>query len=222
VPVSRWVRQTIAVLTAFSLQGVPCALAAPQRPARAPAPDEVNPSALSSLELRELRAGAVVTRPLRFEYDQRRYVGGVSYQLVKASPRDVLAALVDVDRLAAILPRTRRVRLVASAADAAQFELIQGNSLVQAQYGILLVRHSRDELRFWLDRGRPHDIEDVWGYFRAQRFDSDRTLMTVGVALDLGPGIVRLLFEDHIQRLILATPQRIRDVVEPRAVALAD
>ena len=46
--------------------------------------------------------------------------------------------------------------------------------------------------------------------------------MTVGVALDLGPGIVRLLFEDHIQRLILATPQRIRDVVEFPAVALAD
>ena len=215
-------RQTIAALTAFMLQGVPCVLAAPHGSPRVLASEELIARALSSGEMKQIEAGAVVTRPVRFQYDQRRYVGGVSYQLVKASPHEVLAALVDVDRLAAILPRTRSVRLVAAASHAAQFELTQGNSLVQAQYGILLVRHSRDELRFWLDKGRPHDIEDVWGYFRAQRFDADHTLMTVGVALDLGPGIVRLLFEDHIQRLILATPQRIRDVVEFPAVALAD
>jgi hypothetical protein len=93
---------------------------------------------------------------------------------------------------------------------------------VQARYGIVLVRHGQRELRFWLDKKHPHDIEDVWGYFRAEPFDGGRTLTTVAVALDLGPGLMRMLFEDHIQRVILATPERIRAVVEPRSLALAE
>jgi hypothetical protein len=75
-----------------------------------------------------------------------------------------------------------------------------------------------DEIRFWLDPTRPHDVRDVWGYFRVSPFPDGRSLVTVAVALDLGPGIKRLLFEDGVERIILRAPDKIRAFVEPRAL----
>jgi hypothetical protein len=132
----------------------------------------------------------------------------------------VLATLQSTERLPQALPRTKRARLVSAQGRHAQVELVQGTSVVEATYTVHLVRDSsRDEIRFWLDRNRPHDIADVWGYFRVRRFDRERSLITVAVALDVGPGLVRMFFEDRIQRLILTTPRHIKDFVEPRRVA---
>jgi hypothetical protein len=39
--------------------------------------------------------------------------------------------------------------------------------------------------------------------------------VTLAVALDLGPGIARLLLSDRVERLILHAPGRIREYVEP-------
>jgi hypothetical protein len=51
-------------------------------------------------------------------------------------------------------------------------------------------------------------------------FGPEHTLLTVAAVLDLGPGIVRMLFEDSIQNLILGSPWNIKKYVEPRAFAL--
>jgi 2-methylcitrate dehydratase PrpD len=54
----------------------------------------------------------------------------------------------------------------------------------------------------------------------ASRETLDHSLSyTVAVALDVGPGVVRMLFEDRIQRTILSTPQKIRDYLASSAVA---
>jgi carbon monoxide dehydrogenase subunit G len=181
------------------------------RPAPAPAAD-----ALSRVERARLLSGETITRPIALERGEQRLVGGVSYQLVNASPAEVLAALMDVSSLPGALPRTKSAKLVDTSGRSARVELVQGNSIVEATYTVHLVRESEDLLRFWLDGTRPHDIDDVWGYFRVKPFDGERTLVTVGVALDVGPGLVRMLFEDRIQRVILATPGHIRDFVEQR------
>jgi len=39
-------------------------------------------------------------------------------------------------------------------------------------------------------------------------------LISVGALVDLGPGVIRMLFEERIQRSILRMPNRIRDTVE--------
>lgn len=177
---------------------------------------------LSGEERQALLAGGLVERPLRLERSSARYIGGVAYQLVRASPEEVLAALQSTESLPQALPRTKRARLVTAEGRHARVELVQGTSVAEATYTVHLVRDPvADELRFWLDHGRPHDIADVWGYFRVRRFDRERSLITVAVALDVGPGLVRLFFEDRIQRLILATPRHIKDFVEPRRLAQA-
>jgi hypothetical protein len=92
--------------------------------------------------------------------------------------------------------------------------------LVEARYTIHLEPDASGRvLRFWLDHSRPHDIEDVWGFFRVEQFDGRRSLLTVAVALDIGTGLMSTLFEGKIVGLVLATPGYIRDFVEPRRLA---
>jgi len=184
-------------------------------------PSEHRP--LSESERRALMGGQTVERPMRFEQGGGTYVGGVAYQVVPAPPHRVMAALLTVPDLPRLLPRTKRARLVGARDNAAQVELVQGNSLVEATYTLRLVPEpSQGMVRFWLDRSRAHDISDVWGYFRVQPHADGHTLLTVAVALDVGDGLVRMLFEDHIQRIILSAPRQIRDYLQPRVLAEAD
>lgn len=178
-------------------------------------------SRLSAGERAHLEAGVMVSRALRFENGPGRYVGGVSYQIVDARPELVLAALSDVSNWPDALPRTKSARVVGSADGLSRVELVQGSSLVDARYTVVLERAPDGEtIRFWLDPARPHDIADVWGYFRVKPMPGGRSLITVGVALDLGDGITRLLFEDKIAGMLLRAPSQIRAFVEPRALAL--
>jgi hypothetical protein len=163
----------------------------------------------------------MVAKPMRFAAAGGHYVGGVSYQVVDARPEVVLAALSDVTNWSEALPRTKSAQLVDSSHGLARVELVQGSALVDARYTVVIERTESDTIRFWLDPTRPHDIRDVWGFFRVKPMPGGRSLITVGAALDLGDGLARLLFEDKIARLMLRAPRQIRAFVEPRALALA-
>jgi hypothetical protein len=194
--------------------------AKPLRPAPARALFVRHVSAgLTPSERSVLLAGQTVTRPMLLENAEGRYVGGVSYQVVPATPLEVLRALGNVKELPGLLPRTRAARFVSAGADGGRVELNQGTSVVNATYTIWIRRRGGNELRFWLDPTRPHGIRDVWGYVRATPFAEGKSLVTVAVALDVGPGLVRMLFEDRIQRVIFDTPRQMRDYFEPRALA---
>ncbi|HEV8244588.1 MAG TPA: hypothetical protein VGP93_02340, partial [Polyangiaceae bacterium] len=83
--------------------------------------------ALTLSEKDALRAGQIVSRPLHFARGlDGVYVGGVSYQLIKATPAEVMSALVDVEALPQLLPRTKRASLIESSGDRARIELVQG------------------------------------------------------------------------------------------------
>jgi hypothetical protein len=172
---------------------------------------------LTAHDREALTGGSMVSRPLRFQQDGGRYVGGVSYQVVDARPELVLAALSDVANWPRALPKTKSARLVDSKNGLSRVEVVQGSSLVDARYAVVLERADAETIRFWLDPSRPHDIRDVWGYFRVQAFPGGRSLITVGAALDLGDGLARALFEDKIVRMMLHAPRKIRAFVEPRA-----
>jgi hypothetical protein len=176
---------------------------------------------LSAHEQDVLSAGAMVSRAMRFDAADGHYVGGVSYQVVDARPELVLAALSDVANWSEALPRTKSAKLLDSAQGRSRVELVQGSALVDATYTVVLERADGDTIRFWLDPSRPHDIRDVWGFFRVRAMPGGRSLITVGAALDLGDGLARMLFEDKIAGLMLRAPRHIRAFVEPRALALA-
>lgn len=175
---------------------------------------------LSPSERQALLAGQVVARPMQFETERGSYRGGVSYSLVNAPVAAVLSALSNVDTLPRALPHTRSARLIDVRGGLARVELVHGGGTT---YTVRIERSApRSELRFWLDSSRPHDISDVFGYFRVEPFANGQSLLTVAAALDLGPGIAGLFFSDAIERSVLSTPGRIRVFVEPRALALLE
>lgn len=209
-------RHVAGALLCACLLALPSSLSAEPRSApRLPAQ-----ARFSAGERDALGDGRMVSRPLRFDQQGGSYVGGVSYQVVDARPEMVLAALSDVANWPEALPKTKSARLVDSANGVSRVELVQGGSLVDARYALMLERADGETIRFWLDPSRPHDIRDVWGFFRVQAFPGGRSLITVGAALDLGDGLARALFEDKIARIVLHAPQKIRAFVEPRALAL--
>ncbi len=182
--------------------------------ARAGGPETVAPE-----DAARLAAGESVSYPQTFYRHGRRYIGGVTYTIVDASATELTALLADPSAYRQVLPLARDARLVGKAGDDKLdrlVEITQGTSVVQASY-TLRMRPDDDQqrVRFWLDRSRPHGIDDAWGYFRATPLPdagdgSPRVLLAYGILVDLGPGIIRDFFEARIQASLLSVPTRLR------------
>ena len=141
---------------------------------------------------------------------------GLSYSIVHAPAATVLVALSNVENLPQALPRTKSARLIDVRGAEARVELVQGKGALRGLYTVCIERvPGRSELRFWLDPSRPHDIEDVFGFFRVEPFGEGKSLVTVAAALNLGSGFASLFFSDAIERTVLSAPRQIRDYVEP-------
>lgn len=163
-----------------------------------------------------LSRGETITYDQVIETDHHRYVGGVTYTVVEASVTELTAMLEDVTVYRQVLPRTKSARLLGVNDRDFWVELHQGNDLVDATYTIRIRREFDGRtVRFWLDPTKPHAIADAWGFFRMEPLaDSEpgvpRVLLTYGALVDIGPGLVRELFEDRLRALMLAVPQRVR------------
>jgi hypothetical protein len=176
--------------------------------------------AFSRLEREALLNGEIVSRPMHFDTEAGSYVGGLSYSIVHAPAATVLVALSNVENLPQALPRTKSARLIDVRGAQARVELVQGKGALEAAYTVCIERvPGRSELRFWLDPSRPHDIDDVFGFFRVEPFGEGKSLVTVAAALNLGSGFASLFFSDAIERTVLSAPRQIRDYVEPHAFA---
>jgi ribosome-associated toxin RatA of RatAB toxin-antitoxin module len=177
---------------------------------------------LSPEQHRTLRAGGRVEQFVSLDKSGQRYVGGVSYTLVRAEPRQVFDVLNELSTLSLVLPKTRNTRIVDRSGNRVRVELEQGTSVVSTTFTVFFELQPPDGrfdprvVRFWLDPSQPHSIDDVWGFLRATRYDEQYCLISVGALVNLGPGVIRMLFEDRIQRSILRTPNRIREAVERR------
>ncbi len=171
---------------------------------------------LSDAETSRLQHGETVVRPQQVDRGERRYVGGVSYQIVDAAPDDLSRLIDDVSTWRRFLPKARDVERVGEAGGDPLVEVTHGTPLLQVAYTLRFHREG-EAVRFWVDRSRPHDIDDAWGFLRAEPLPAGRTLLTWGILVDMGPGLLRDLFESRVQALALTVPGRVRDVVVQRA-----
>jgi hypothetical protein len=126
-------------------------------------------SPVTPAETARLAQGDTIERPQELDREGHHYVGGVTYTVVEATPAELESVFYDVSAYKTILPHTLSARLFARLDDDIFVEVRQGNALAQGSY-TLRMRKSGDhrEVRFWVDRQRPHDIEDAWGFFRVE------------------------------------------------------
>lgn len=171
-------------------------------------------STLSRAEYAELEAGRTVTLRQSLEGEDSHYVGGLTYTVLEASTSEIESLIDDVQAYKRVLPKTKAATLVGRDQGDMFVELRQGNSLVEASY-TLRIRKTAGEARFWLDHSRPHGISDAWGFFRWRPLaptaaGAPRLLLTYGILVDVGPGIVRTFFEEKVRALMLSVPQLVR------------
>lgn len=178
---------------------------------------------LKADETVRLARGETIVRHQTVEQGDRHYVGGITYTLVDASAPEVAAIFDNVESLRKVLPKTKRARHAGNVGNDQLLEIASGNAVMEAEY-TLRVRRFANEARFWLDPSRPHGIDDAWGFFRYESFASpsgeERVLLTYGILVDVGPGIVRELFEERVRAALLSVPQLVRRTVAERQVAL--
>lgn len=164
-----------------------------------------------------LSHGQVVTRNVTEDDGSQRAVGGISYAVVDGSERDIAPLIENEQALRVIFPRTKSARWVAppnrdgAPAETFFLELRQGTALFEGSYTVKVLRdRARKTYRFWLDPRFSHDIDDAWGFFRLTPWGPTRTLVTFAAMVDLGPGLVRELFEERLRAMLLSVPSRIR------------
>lgn len=188
---------------------------------QAPTSAELPPD-LSADETARLEHGETIVREQTWSYGDRRYVGGLTYTVLDVGANELSAVLEDVDAYRRVLPKTKEARLVGMSGNDRLVEVVQGNALVQATYTMRVrteptAPNGQREVRFWLEPTRPHEIDDAWGFFRVEPFIGEngnpRVLLTYGVLVDVGAGIVRDLFEERVRSALLSVPQLVRRYV---------
>ncbi|MDP9151040.1 MAG: SRPBCC family protein [Myxococcota bacterium] len=172
---------------------------------------------LSRAEAVGLLRGETILRGQTLDQSDWHYVGGVTYTIVDGRTEQVYALLSDLGEWQRFLPMARGARLVGMRGGDALVEITHEAGLFHTEYTVQ-VRRSGDTVRFWLDLSRPHDIEDAWGFFRAEPLGDGRTLVTYGILIDLGAGLLRDLFEERVRVLALKVPQRVRGLLQARLV----
>src|SRR5579864_5054946 len=173
---------------------------------------------LSADEQTHLEQGITVSRTQTLDRGDRRYVGGVAYTIVGAPPEELGEVLDDVRAWRRILPETRDAHRVGQIAGDTLVEVTHGTPLIHVTY-TLRVHRDGDTVRFWMDTSRPHDIGDVWGFFRTEPMDGPRTLVSYGILIDVGGGLLRELFESRARQLALTVPDRVRGLLLSRRIA---
>ena len=215
----------LAVTSALSVAGERSALANPTAEAsgehvdRSHVVDDSSPQAL-------LSRGETLRYPQEADTTSGHYVGGVSYTVVDGPSVAITALCEDASAWRTFLPHVTGVRVVERRGDDLFVEITQGNALVDATYTLHVhLDEQLGEARFWMVRGRPHDLGDAWGYFRFTPIDvataatsehagtPARTLVTVGVLVDVGDGWMRGLVEPKVQSAVLGVAGRVRDYV---------
>lgn len=172
------------------------------------------PPELSDSELREVLDGQLVKKKSVVFRNGKKYVGGLSFQRVRATPAVVLNEIFSAEAALRWMPQTLSAVTVGGTGDHLIVRFEQGEKPFVATHAL---HFWRDDLaiRWKLDPTRHHDIEDVWGFLSATAFE-DGSLVTLGIQLDLGDGVVRAFAEADIQDTVLGTPRDIKDYVEAR------
>jgi hypothetical protein len=172
---------------------------------------------LSAAEVARLARGEIIRRPIDVDLPEGPYFGGIAYAVIEVPPAEVMRVLMDVSAYRSILPLTMEAREVGRKGDNRLVFFRHGGRLGSAAYTAIVRRESPSVIRVWLDPAFPHEVEDCWGYFRAEAFPEGKTLLTYAALLRLEFGVVRMLFSEKIRTFAMNMPLLLRRYLDARA-----
>ncbi len=162
-------------------------------------------------EQARLDRGELVVAPVVYERGERTFVGGVSYFEATAPIERLSVVARDPSRLKDLLPAVEQVELRSiSTAGVAKIHVRHKLGFTHGGYTFLCLFQDHGRYgRFWLDPTADNVLADAWGFIRLTPLPNGRTLVTYGLLFDLGPGMLRALFEGKIRKAALEYPRRL-------------
>jgi hypothetical protein len=196
--------RTLMAIVALSLSSAGCSVLGEVRSAPTEGVEELLlEKRLSEDEQQRLQAGERISHPSMFHYRGGKYIAGISYMLVEGRAERILEAAGEVTSMRAWLPFNRVTEVVGRDGDTRIVKMVQGfEEPLQATLHLRVTR--RGSVIHWqLDPELEHEVDDAWGYVLVRPYDARRSLMVVGLALDLGDGVVRQLLEKEVHQMLL-------------------
>jgi hypothetical protein len=150
--------------------------------------------------------------PLDLDLPQGSYFGGLVYQRVDATVDKVMTVASDPGNYSSILYGTQEARVMSRRGRDVQVYLRQGEGLASVSYVVLVRREAPNLIRFWLDPSQPHDLDDGWGFLRAEPWPWRKSpepygsVITWGMLLRIDSVPVKLQFSERIRRYAMETP----------------
>lgn len=166
-------------------------------------------------ERARLLAGELVRRPDARREGSGRYIGGTSWQRVRAPREAVWQVINDVRNYPRLIPGVDRAEVVEDRDGQRVVSVRHSYSFVSASYSARVRADAgAHTLYFELDPTRPHDIRDGRGFITLDRYGEDETIVTWGVMADVGSGILTGVFAPVIHDWILKVPWCVRGRME--------
>lgn len=173
-------------------------------------------AAFTSRERAALRSGELVRRSVTRREGGRRYIGGTSWQRVRAPRETVWRVINDVRSYRRIIPGVAAAEVVETSGAHRTVLLRHRYAFVNASYYAQVhADHDAYTLSFRLDRSRPRDIEDGRGFITLEPYGEDETIVTWGVMADVGSGILTGVLAPVLHDWILRVPWCVRARMEP-------
>jgi len=170
---------------------------------------------LSTAERVQLEAGEIVRRPENQQRGGMRLIGGASFQVIDLPQAAIWRALSDPQSYRHMLPQVASSEQVSQQASTRTIRIRHHRGVVDVSYCLDMTFQARDGLvLFQLNENRPHDIRAGWGYIRVHPWSEGRTLVSFGVLVDVGSGLVAGLARPTFQEWLLKIPLTMKWYVE--------
>lgn len=191
---------------------VVCALAAFVAAGAGAQDDDQRPFTRS--ERHRLQAGELVARHTTRREGPFHYIGGTSWQRVRAPISQVWETVLDVDQYPRLIPSLASARVLEDQGGSRLMRMEHRYSVAHASYfARVAVDHEHHTLRFELDRSRPHDLRAGRGFLSLSEYQGD-TIVTWGALADMGGGMVMEVFGPMVRDWVLRVPRCVRDSIE--------
>lgn len=174
-------------------------------------------SPLTAAERARLDEGEYVARPTTERRQGLQLTGGTSFQVLDLPPDAAWRAIQDVGQYTHMVPKVSESTLVESSANTKYVYIRHSFGPVDASYTIRMDFQASNHVAiFRLDESRPHDIRAGWGFFRVRPWSGGRSLLSFGIYVDPGPGLLRGVLSSTFHEWVLKVPYTFRRFVEGR------
>ena len=167
-------------------------------------------------ERRTLERGELVVREESRRRGALRLIGGTSFQVIDQPPEVVWRAIQDTERYPRFIPEAVEARVVDGRNRPERLVYLRHEQgPVGASYFVnVRLSAPRRTMQFRVDRTRPGDLSEGWGFLQVTGFGERQSMVTFGVFADVGVGILAGFVRPRVHEWMMRVPELLKRFLE--------